>query len=69
MKSSRVYRQLADRMFWSVLTFFSLLAYITEARPFFYLALGSYSVGLLDGVLATILILVVLFYLMARKSK
>lgn len=69
MKKARIYHQLADRMLWSLLTFLSLLAYITEARPFFYLTFGNYFVGLVDGILATILTLVGIFYLKARNSK
>ena len=52
-----------------MLTFLSLLAYVTEARPFFSFTFGNYFVGLVDGVLATVLTLVAIFYLKGRNPK
>jgi hypothetical protein len=56
-------------MLWSLLTFLSFLAYIVEARPFFRVAFGEYSVGLLDDLLTTILSLIAIFYWKAKKDK
>jgi len=40
----------------------SFLAYVAEIRPFFILTVGGYFAGLLDGVLITVVVLVVVFY-------
>jgi len=69
MKNAKIYNELANKMLWSLLTFLSLLAYVTEARPFFHLTFGTYFVGLFDGTITTVLTLVAILYLKARNSK
>jgi hypothetical protein len=69
IKNAKIYNELANKLLWSLLTFLSLLAYATEARPFFHLTFGTYFVGLFDGTIATILTLIAIFYLKARNSK
>ena len=67
MKAKKFYRNLAQDMIWSLVTFISLLTYIVEVRPFFVSLLGIYFAGLSDGILGTVIMLTMIFYLASRN--
>ena len=69
MKSAELYRRLSYAMFGGFVTFLALLSYIAEARPFIDCSFGSYGVGLLDGILITVLTLAVAFYLRSKTNR
>ena len=66
VKSRNHYHKLARTMLWSLVTFISLLTHVVEIRPFFNSLYGAYYAGLLDGIIITIFVLVVGFYLASR---
>ena len=68
-KSENLYRKLAQLMFWTLVTFISLLTYVVEARPFLSSRVGIYCVGVSDGVLGIVVFLAMTFYLASRKHQ
>lgn len=62
----KIYRGLSHNMLWVLFTFLGLLSYVTEARPFIYSYLGMYALGLMDGILISLLIMAIIFYLKSR---
>ena len=61
------YRELSKKMFWSLITCISLLTYVVEIRPFLDSLYGIYYVGLSDGIVTTIIALIVIFYAVSRS--
>lgn len=63
----KIFRELVSKMLWSLLTLFSVLTYFSEIRQFILSNFGVYFVGLLDGVVVTIIVIVIIFYLASKR--
>jgi hypothetical protein len=61
--------EIAKWMFWGLMTLLGFLSYLTELRPLITSSFGPYYSGVLDGVVATIGILALFFYLASRVEK
>jgi hypothetical protein len=68
-ESKEIYRKTAEKLFATLVTSISLLTYLVEVRPFINSILGIYYVGLLDGIVATIILLALIFYLFSYKKQ
>ena len=64
--NENAFMKIAKMMFWSLVTLFNLLAYVAEIRPFFNSILGTYYLGLVDGIVVTILALIACLYMASR---
>lgn len=60
------YRELAQKMFWSLGALVGLFTYVIEVRSLLSISFGVYCVGLLDGTFVTVLLLAIVFYLAGR---
>ena len=67
MKKAKQYHKLARTMFSILLAIISMLSYLAM-RPLFDSLYGTYFVGLLDGIVIIILVLVIVFYLVSSGT-
>jgi hypothetical protein len=69
MKVAELYDKLSHETFWILIAFLSLISYITEARPFISSSFGTYSIGLLDGILTAVIVASIVFYLKSKTNR
>lgn len=60
------FRELASILLWSLLTILCVLAYFSEIRQYVLSNFGVYFVGLLDGIVGTIIGIVIISYLASK---
>ena len=60
------FRELAYMLLSSLLALFGVLAYFSEIRQFVLSSFGAYFLGFLDGVVATMIVLTIIFYLASK---
>jgi hypothetical protein len=66
---AELYGKLSRSTVWITFTFLSLMSYVAEVRPFINSSFGIYAGGFLDGVLITVLAVVIIFYSLSRITK
>jgi hypothetical protein len=66
--TSELYGKLSRATLWVLVTFITLISYVAGVRPFINSSFGIYPLGLLDGILITILVAATFFYLWSKLS-
>jgi hypothetical protein len=61
-KEEQIFLSLCKSIAWFLVTLLTYLGYITEIRPHFAIMFGAYFLGLLDGIVLSLTIVVLCFY-------
>lgn len=61
--------EIAKWMFWGLTVLLSFVSYFAELRPLVTNSSGPYISGMLDGIVATIVVLSIVFYLASKVER